>query len=156
MLLRDFPRATLFTLKTLKTTCTSKIGSEMKDSTFPWLLSTHCRFLSSNFMTSVTQWGIWGCHSRAVDESNLLVRYTLSTSKQLSQGISTFIFRVKQANFGLKEAKFRARKAKFSVKQATFRVKQANFRWRRSTLGSSRLLGSGRPTINWFGFTVLS
>jgi len=83
-----FPNASsrfslMFKLYHLTTKTTRKIYTEMKDSKFPRTLSIHCRFLGSNFMTSLPQRRIWGSHSAAVEVSSLLGCYTESNGKQL-------------------------------------------------------------------------
>ena len=83
-------------------------------------------------MTSFTQFRICCSHSGAVEDSNLLGCYTVSTGKQLLTCLRTlfitFIFRVKKTKFRIKEAKFMVKKVYFRVKQANFKVNETKFK----------------------------
>ena len=102
----------------------------MKDSTFPWTLRIHYRFLGSNFMTPLPQRRIWGSHRAAVEDSSLLGCYTVSTGKQLLTCHGTLL------------------PSSLGSSRPTLRSTKPNLWSSRPPLGSMRPnLGSSRPSL---------
>jgi len=118
----------------------------MKDSTFPRTLSIHCRFLGSNFMTSLPQRRIWGSHSAAVEDSSLLGCYTVSTGKQLVTCHRTLL----PSSLGSSRPTLRSRKPNLWSSRPTLVSMKPNLGSSRLSLGSGRHnLVSFRPTLGW-------